>query len=196
VYKPRTFALTKPKQMSSTRFLKNPFIFVPLIAGTLLPCIAFLVLHFSRHPDSQSQLVLKDAVVISGQSLPQTELLEIDGNNIPPEMLRKGKVLLVFLRSGCGACQKELTLLSRLEPQISDNVKIYGVGVENRNQIMNFIQENEFKPKILLDKDGKLMKSLSVKYFPTKFLVVDGVIVKTWFGNSPDQAELFRQLGL
>src|SRR5713226_9786635 len=145
--------------MSSTRFLKNPFVLVPLIAGTLLPCIAFLVLHFSHHADSQSQLVLKDAVVISGQSLPQTELLELDGNNIPPEMLRKGKVLLVFLTTGCEACQKELTILSRVESEISDKVRVYGVGVENRNQIITFIKENQFKTKILLDKDRKLMKS-------------------------------------
>lgn len=155
-----------------------------------------MALHFSRHSDSQSQLVLKDAVVISGQSLPQTELLELDGNVVPPKTLRQGKVLLVFVTTGCGACQKELVLLSQVESEVSDKVKIYGVGVENRSQLMTFIQENEVTTKILVDKDAKLMKSLSVKYFPTKFLVVDGVIVKTWFGNSPDQAELFKQLGL
>jgi peroxiredoxin len=161
--------------MANTRLLKNPFILVPLVAGTLLPCIAFVALHFLRHPASQSELVLKDAVVISGQPLPQTELLDLDGKNVQSDKLRKGKVMLVFLTTGCGACQKELTLLSRVDGEISDKVRVYGIGVENRDQIESFIQANEFKTKVLLDKDGKLMKSLSVKYFPTKFLLEDGV---------------------
>ena len=182
--------------MFSTRFLKNPFIFVPLIAGILLPCVVFLVLHFSHQANSQSELILKDAVVISGQLLPRTDLIELDGHNVLPETLRKGRVLLVFVTTGCGACQKELKLLSQVESGISAKVKIYGVGVEDPNQIRNFMQANDFKTKMLLDRDAKLMQSLSVKYFPTKFLLEDGVIVNTWFGNSPDQAELFKELGL
>lgn len=50
--------------------------------------------------------------------------------------------------------------------------------------------------EIVLDQHAELMKSLSVKYFPTSFLVEDGVITKTWFGNSPNQTELFERLGL
>ena len=182
--------------MFRTRFLKNPFVLLPLISGVLLPCIAFLILHFSRHANSQSQLVLKDAVVISGQSLPKTDLLELNGNNVSPDMLRRGKVLLVFWTTGCEACQKELKLLSGVESEVSDRVRIYGIAVEDRDRIMTFVQEQEIKTKILLDKDAKLMKSLSVRFFPTKFLVEDGMIVNTSFGNSLDQAALLKELGL
>lgn len=182
--------------MSSTRLLKRPLILVPLIAGVLLPCITFLVIHFLSHASSQSRLVLKDAVSISGQSLPKTDLFELDGKTASPAILRKGKVLLVFFTTDCPACQKELGLLSRVESQISDRVKIYDIGTENPNQIIGFTLEHGIKTKFLLDKDAKLTKLLSVKYFPTKFLIEDGVITKTWFGNSLDQAELFAELGL
>lgn len=182
--------------MSRIRFLKKPITLVPLVAGILIPCVVFLALHFSRQANSQSQLVLRDAVVISGQSLPKTDLLDLNGQNVSPEMLRKGTVLLVFLTTNCPACQKELKLLSSVESEISDKVKIYGIGVEDQNQIINFIQANEVKTNILLDKNAKLMALLRVKYFPTKFLVKDGVIVNTWFGNSLSREGLFQKLGL
>jgi peroxiredoxin len=182
--------------MSSTKTLKNPFVLVPLLAGILLPCVVFLILHLSHLTAAKSQNFLKDAVVISGQPLPKLELVDLEGGKVSPEELRTGKVLLVFLTTNCQACQKELKLLSRVESQLSDKVKIYGVGIQSRNQIIKFIQEHDIKTEILLDKDAALLQSLSVKYFPTKFLVEDGVIVNTWFGNSPDEAELFRQLGL
>lgn len=179
----------------STKFLKNPFVFIPVVLGILLPCIVFLFVHFSRAANSQSKLVLKDAVVISGQPLPVTELLDLNGKSLSPEILRRGKVLLIFLMTDCRPCQQEWKLLAGVDSEISDRVTIYGVGVENSDRILNYIHANELKTKILLDKDGALMDSLSVRYFPTKFLVQDGVIVKTWFGNSPDKAALFRELG-
>jgi len=182
--------------MSTIRFLRNPYTLVPLVAGVLIPCVVFLVLHFSRQANSQSQLVLKDAVVISGQSLPKTDLLDLNGQSVSPEMLRKGTVLLVFLTTNCPACQKELRLLSGVQSEISDRIRIYGVGVEDRNQIITFMQANEVKTSILLDKNSMLMESLRVKYFPTQFLVKDGVIVNTWFGNSLNREELFQKLGL
>ena len=182
--------------MSATKFLKNPFVLVPLIAGVLLPCTALLVVRLTRPPKPQSDLILKDAVVISGQPLPATELLELDGKQVSPAALRKGKVLLVFLTTHCQACQKEFRLLSTVESEASPKVKVYGIGVEDKSLISDFIQENKVSTEIVLDQHAELMKSLSVKYFPTSFLVEDGVITKTWFGNSPSQTELFERLGL
>jgi peroxiredoxin len=183
--------------MLAVKHLKNPLVLVPLIAGVLLPCTAALIVR-SRSPAKPppSELDLKDAVVISGRLLPATELLELDGKRVPPEILRKGKVLLVFLTARCQACQKEARLLSTVESETSHKVKFYGIGVEDKSLIIDFIHENNVSTEIVLDQHGELMKSLSVKYFPTSFLVEDGVITNTWFGNSPSQAELFKRLGL
>jgi peroxiredoxin len=183
--------------MLAIKLLKNPFVLVPLIAGVLLPCIALLVVR-STHPPKPppSDLDLKDAVVISGRPLPHTELLSLDGRQVPPEILRKGKVLLVFLTTHCQACQKEFRLLSTVESQGSPQVKFYGIGVEDKSLLTDFIKENQVSTQVVWDQHGELMKSLSVKYFPTSFLVQDGVITNTWFGNSPSQTELFKRLGL
>jgi peroxiredoxin len=182
--------------MPVSKLLKNPVVTVPLIAGVLLPCIAFLVLHFSYNAKSKTPVSFKDGVVISGAPLPKTNLLDLNGNSVSTDTMLKGKVLLVFMSTGCQPCRKEMKLLSSVESEISGKVRVYGVGVESRGQILNFIKENEVGTNIVQDEDGTLMRALSVKYFPTKFLIDNGVIVKTWFGNSASQADLFQQLGL
>jgi peroxiredoxin len=182
--------------MSAARLLKNPVVIVPVFVGVLAPCVIFLVVFLSHRSNSQAQLDLKDAVFISGQTLPQTDLLEIDGRRASPDLLRNGRVLLVFLTTDCKPCQQEWELLSQVEPEISDRVKIRGVGIESQQRLLDFIQAHGIKTHVLLDKDGKLMYALNVKYFPAKYLLVDGTIVKTWFGNSPDRETLFKELGL
>jgi thiol-disulfide isomerase/thioredoxin len=182
--------------MSTGKFLKNPLVFIPLIAGVLMPCAALLIIRFSRPANPPPDPFLKDAVVISGQPLPATELLELDGKRVPPEVLRNGRVVLVFLTTHCEACQKEFRLLSTVESEASPKVKFYGIGVEDKALVAEFIKENKVSTEIVLDQHAELMKSLSVKYFPTSFLVENGTITKTWFGNSPNQTELFKRLGL
>ena len=181
--------------MFTVQSFKKPIVLMPMLVGVVAPCLVFLVLHFSQ-PRASHALDLKDAVYVSGKPLPNTNLVQLDGNSLSPETLRKGKVLLIFLTTDCAACKKELTLLSQVESTLGQRVRVFGVGVQDRNQISNFLNANEFKTKFLLDKDGLLMTSLQVKYFPTRFLVEDGVITKTTFGNSRSQEDLFRELGL
>jgi peroxiredoxin len=193
----RLRTLTGPTlPMPLAKALKNPLVFVPLMVGVILPCATLLVLRFARAPKPPaSDLKFKDAVVISGQPLPSTELLQLNGEKVPPEILRKGKVVLVFMTTHCQPCQKEFKILSSLQPSTSAKVKIYGVGVEDRSLIVDFIKEQGVSTDIVLDQHAQLMKSLSVKYFPTSFLVEDGIITRTWFGNEASENDFMRHLG-
>jgi peroxiredoxin len=184
--------------MQIAKILKNPLVFVPLIAGVILPCGALLALRFAQPPKSAAaaDLKFKDAVVISGEPLPSTELLQLDGRMLPPDTLRKGKVVLVFLTTHCQPCQKEFKILSSVQPSTSAKIKIYGVGVEDRSLIVDFLKENGVGTDVVLDQHAQLMKLLSVKYFPTSFLVEDGIITKTWFGNEASADEFLRHVGL
>lgn len=183
--------------MSLAKSLKSPIVLIPLLAGVLLPCLALVIVRFSRPMKSNpSDLDLKDAVVISGKPLPTTDLLQLNGEKVSPDALRKGKVLIVFLTTHCQPCRKEFKVLSNVEPEMLKRVKIYGIGVEDKNLINDFIKDNDVKTEIILDQHAELMKGLSVKYFPTSFLIEDGVIVHTWFGNESSQADLVKHLGL
>lgn len=179
-----------------TRYLKDPFILIPLTIGVVLPCAAFSVWHFGGGQPAPSALILKDAVKISGQPLPVTELLNSAGDRVPSDTLLTGKVLLVFVTTDCKPCRDELKMLSDMEARTGNKIKIFGVGIESQSAISDYISLNNFKTSILHDKDAELMKRLSVRYFPTKFLIQNGIIVKTWFGNSRSESELFQELGL
>jgi peroxiredoxin len=182
--------------MFVTESLKKPIVLIPVIAGVVLPCLVFLILHFSRPLAAQRPLVLKDAVYISGQPLPTTALLEQNGHPLSPDTLRKGKVLLIFLTTDCPACKKELVLLTQADAALAERVTVYGVGIQDQNLVAKFLRANGFKTKFLFDQDGELMRSLHVKYFPARFVVENGLITKTTFGNSRSQADLFKELGL
>lgn len=182
--------------MSTARFIKNPFVLIPLIAGVVLPCVALLILSFSRPSSSTTPVSFKDGVVISGLALPTTDLFDLNGNTVSPQTLRTGKVLVVFMTTGCEPCRKEMKLLSEVESEMAGKVRVYGIGVESRKKVSNFIAENKIGTNVLLDEDGDLLRALKVKYFPTRFLIQNGVIVNTWFGSSPNQVELFKELGL
>jgi|GEM_PF-4239501 len=181
--------------MSPFRLIKNPFVIFPLAAGILFPCVVFLIMHFSRGT-YEPQIMTADAASLAGQTLPATDLFEVDGSSAAPDLLRKGKVLLVFVTTECEACQKQLRLLSSVNADVSDKVRVYGVGIENRDKIKSFIKANAVDARILIDKDAKLMSLLRVRAFPAQFLLEDSRIVKTWVGNTPTRAELFTQLGL
>ena len=43
---------------------------------------------------------------------------------------------------------------------------------------------------------SQLARSLDIHYFPSKYLVEDGVITKVWRGATQDEAELRQQLGI
>jgi len=183
--------------MQFTKALKNPLVLIPLFAGIIFPSAAFLALRLSQKPQpAASDLRFKDAVVISGQALPSTELLQLNGEKLSPDVFRKGKVVLVFLTTHCQPCQKEFKILSSVQPLTTAKIKIYGVGVEDRSLIVDFIKEHGVSTEIVLDQHAELMKSLSVKYFPTSFLVEDGIITKTWFGNEASEDDFIRHVGL
>ncbi len=166
-----------------------------MIVGILLPCTAFVVVHLSRR-EPPLKLVLSDAVIISDEPLPHHQLRNLDGSLLSGEPLRHGKVLLMFFTTDCKPCRQELALLSQLQPQLATKLDVYGVGIQSGPRTRSFITEQGFNIRIVLDGNGELMNALGVKYFPTKFLLQDGVIKKTWFGNSPNEADLLKELDL
>lgn len=111
------------------------------------------------------------------------------------EKLRKGKVLLVFLTLGCGACKKEIPNVSDALPFLDHRISIYAVYVEEQNNVERFIQESQISFPVLLDVGGRVFAGLHVTLIPTKVLMEDGIITKIWFGSSPNKSTLIRDLG-
>jgi peroxiredoxin len=110
--------------------------------------------------------------------------------------LKEGKVLLVYLVTECLGCQKEAEVFAGLDLSENSGVRIYGIADENNEALDNFILKYKFPFPIIWDEGGKIKNSLGVKYFPANFVVENGVIVKSWFGNPKDKDELFQKLNM
>lgn len=139
---------------------------------------------------------MPDAVYITNKPLPISTLKNLETNTDFYTELKKGKTVAIFLITGCDACKKDVTLISNLYSKSDFNFKIYGISIESEDKVKKYIEQNNVKFPILIDKKGQLLKNLSVKYFPTKFLIEDGIITKTVIGNSPNKDKFLQDFNL
>ncbi len=173
------------------RLLKNPYVIFPALIAMIL-ATSFYIYTFP----SPKSLDLSDAVYFTEKPLPEAVLINVKTKKDEYESLRKGKILVVFLTTSCNACKKDVNLISPLYSDLNSDIKIYGVAGESENKVKQFIEQNDIKFPVVIDKQGRLLKNLSVKYFPTKFLIEDGIIVKTVIGNSPDKDKFLKDFNL
>jgi peroxiredoxin len=132
----------------------------------------------------------------SGQPLPEYHIANLDQQEIPADELRRGRVLLVYLTTSCEACVKETEVISRLHRDAPPDLRVYGIAIERPAQVATFVKEFDLKFPVLIDMGSQLTRSLDIHYFPSKYLVEDGIIKKVWRGSTQDEAELRRQLGI
>lgn len=127
--------------------------------------------------------------------LPRGPLISLQTNHDEYQNVTKGKVLLVFLTTDCDACQKEISNVSQALPSLASKVAVYGVGVEDRDEVTAFAERSHMDFPILLDHRAVILGRLGFKFMPTKVLLQDGVIAKMWYGSSPDKTALIRDVG-
>jgi len=134
-------------------------------------------------------------VVPVGSFLTRGALINLNTNQDQYQNVIKGKVLLVFVTTGCVACRKELSNLSQFAPSLASKVAIYGVGIESRESVKAFVATNHIELPMLLDDGGATIRQFGLKFMPTKVLLQDGAILKIWYGTSPDRNALMKDLG-
>lgn len=103
--------------------------------------------------------------------------------------------MLVFVTTDCDACSKELVNVSQAQPSLASKVTVYAVGIEDRESVNTFIQANHVAVPVLLDPGAVIISRLGFKLMPTKVLLQDGVILRIWYGSSPNAGALTRDVG-
>jgi peroxiredoxin len=176
---------------NAMKFLKNPYIIFPALAGLILTTSIFIY-YFSPPPT----LDLSDAGNFSNKPLPEAVLIDVNSNRDDYAELKKGKVLAFFLTTDCNACKKDVNLISEFYSEPNPNFRIYGVAVENENKVKAYIEQNNIKFPVVIDKKGELLKNLNIKYFPTKFLIENGTIIKTVIGSSRNKDKFLQDFDL
>jgi peroxiredoxin len=131
----------------------------------------------------------------AGASLPHGPLIDLDTRHDEYENVTRGRVLLLFISTGCDACRKELLNLSQAAPTLVSKVKVYGVGIEDRDEVGRFVQGKHEGVPILLDHGAEVLARLGFKFMPTKVLLQDGRVSRIWYGSSPNVAALIKDVG-
>jgi peroxiredoxin len=186
LYLPRLDELKGNKVMN--RILR-PVILIPALAGLICSFLVFHTIWQKRKLDRPS---IDSAGV--GLPLPKGRIVNLRTNQDDFEKISRGKVLLVFLTRGCDACRKEIPNISKALPSLTPRISVYGVYVEDRGDVESFIQENQITFPVLLDVGGRIFASLHITLIPAKVLLEDGTITKIWFGSSPNESTLIRDV--
>lgn len=135
-------------------------------------------------------------VSVARQPLPAYRMVSVNRQEVIGDELSHGRVLLVYLTTSCKACLEEIGVISRLRERAPASLQVYGVGIERPAQVATFVKEVDLKFPMLVDVDAQLARSLDIHYFPSTFLIEDGVITKTWRGVTRDEADLYHQLDI
>lgn len=116
-----------------------------------------------------------------GKPLPEAHLMDADGAELSDEILRKGKVVLVFVTAECNACHKESEFLETVVGRRND-VSFYGVIPFGNKEIALETAKKVFPFKVLYDEGFRLAPALGVYKVPIKVFLQDGIIKKAWGG--------------
>jgi peroxiredoxin len=173
------------------RLVKFTAILLPSLIGVVL-CTAVGKKIVDRY---KLRNQVQPISIANGTPLPHGFLVNIDTRRDEYSNVTRGKVLLVFITTGCDACRKELLNLSQAAPSLKSSVQVYGVGIEDPDEVKNFVQDKHEGFPILLDHGAYILARLGFKYMPTKVLLNDGRVSRIWYGSSPNAAVLIKDVG-
>ncbi len=156
-----------------------------LITFLLVMILSFFVVNKLKKEDS----VVTEARLFDGKKIPFGEVLNVNTGENFSEQIRNGKVLLVYLISGCDACKKEIQLINEANRLSNSDTQIFGIMFETKESVNEYIENQNINFPVLIDKDGKILKELNLKYFPTNFKLENGVIKKVSFGSPKNQED-------
>jgi thiol-disulfide isomerase/thioredoxin len=107
-------------------------------------------------------------------------LENLEGNNESLSDYRGQVVFLNFWASWCPPCQEEMPDLDKFYADYKDeNFMLVAVNVaEEKETVVNYLNENNFEMPVLFDKDGSLTKKYGVQGIPKTFILnKDGEII-------------------
>jgi len=139
----------------------------------------------------------KVAMITAGNSSPNWELQDLQGNILSNAQL-KGKVTLIdFSFNACAACMLSIPTLKRLHERYKgSNVSIMTINTSDpKLSIIAFTKKNDINYPVLL-KGSKVAKSFQISAYPSFYLIdKNGTIAATFEGYSKElENELIEKI--
>ena len=118
--------------------------------------------------------------LLPGETPPQFELSDLQGNKVSLSSFTGKLVLLNFWASWCAPCIEELPYLQKLHTRgQSDGIVVVSVAVDrNTKAISELVQANGVSYPVLMDKDMLVSDRYKSQGFPETFIIgPDGKIM-------------------
>lgn len=168
-----------------------------ILAGGLILIAIFCFSFFFFYKRAQKSLVKQPLILtpaVINQPLPKANLVNISGDVLDDEKLRRGKIVLIFTLLECSPCDEENEFLKAAVDKRKDVNFIYVIPFGKKDQALKSAQ-NKYAFETFFDDHSMLSRSLQVYQVPIKIFLEDGVIKKTWLDATvePEKQAAFKQ---
>jgi len=164
------------------------------IAGVVLFLIVVFCLGFAffyhriqRTQTAQAKPAESSKSLID-KPLPHAELVDVYGAKVDEQVIRTGKVVVVFVTPDCDACKSESKFLGTLLERRKD-VAFYGIVPFGTHPNSPNEAQKIFPFRVFYDESNAFVATMGLNRIPVKVFLEDGVIKKGWIGAAlTDQA--------
>jgi hypothetical protein len=166
---------------------------VAIILFFVVVFFAGLLFFYSRMPVSEAEVTAPSKPLIN-KPFPHSQLLDIHRAQVDEQILRKGKVVVVFVTLECNACLTEAEFIQTLLSRRSD-VTFYGIIPFKRPPDAQptgaqETLEKKFPFTVFYDDSNAFVSEMGINRVPVKVYLEDGIIKKGWLGAAmTDQAK-------
>ena len=112
---------------------------------------------------------------------PYAKLVDVRGATVDEQILRTGKVIVVFVTPDCDACATESKFLQTLLGRRKD-VNFYGLVPFGTRPDSPGDVESKFPFRIFYDEEHSFVMSMGINRVPVKVFLENGIIRKGWIG--------------
>ena len=153
---------------------------VLFFVGVFCLGFAFFYYRIQRSQNAQAKPVESSRSLID-KPLPQAQLVDVYGAKVDEQLIRKGRVVVVFITLDCDACTAEGKFLQTLTGRRKD-VAFYGIVPFGNRPDSPAAAEKAFPLRIFYDEDNAFVATMGLNRTPVKVFLEDGIIKKGWIG--------------
>ena len=154
-----------------------------IVGVTLLLAAVFCAgfVFFYKRMQRSHELRADASKSLINKPLPDAQLIDTKGSKVDGDILRRGKVLLVFVTPDCDACVTETKFLETILTRRSD-VSFYGLIPFGKSPETSSAAEKMFPFKVFYDEGDSFVHSMGINRVPVKVFLEDGIIKKGRIG--------------
>jgi peroxiredoxin len=146
-----------------------------LIWGTALILIVvaiFVTKGYKENNTKITDITEKSKVTDANKSIDFT-LSDLDGNKVSLKDFRGKNVYLNFWATWCPPCRKEMPAIEKVYQEYKDKglvVLTIDIG-EDKETVKNFIKDNKYNFKVLLDSDQNIASQYNISAIPVSYFI-------------------------